>query len=492
MAAPITLDTYKEVILFLAIAGVVVPLFHRLRVSPVLGFLGAGALLGPYGLGRLADDVPILRWVTIASREEMTHLAEFGVVFLLFVMGLELSWVRLRRLRRLIFGLGTLQILACSAALAAIALQLGFDHIQAIVAGLALALSSTAIVLPVLAEGKRLNTPTGRTSFAVLLAQDLAVAPILFTVALFGSAQAGADTAAAFFTVLFKALLALVLIVGAGRVLLRPLFRFVAATRSPELFVAASLLVVITASVGAAASGLSMGLGAFVAGLLLAETEYRRAVEATDRSVQGPAARRLLRLRRHGIGSRLAGHQSRLDRRLRRGADRPQGGHHLRPRLPLPDRPARRGGERPAARARRRVRLRDDRRGGRRRPPALFRRPAAPRRRHRHHADDPASGAGRRAGGPAPPAKKIRCPTRRTAAALGKGPRRHRRLRPGRAARRRHARPSRHSVHRRRRRRQSRRRPAQGRQAGLLRRRHVGGVPARLRARRRPRPRLDP
>jgi monovalent cation:H+ antiporter-2, CPA2 family len=281
MAAPITLDTYKEVILFLAIAGVVVPLFHRLRVSPVLGFLGAGALLGPYGLGRLADDVPILRWVTIASREEMTHLAEFGVVFLLFVMGLELSWVRLRRLRRLIFGLGTLQILACSAALAAIALQLGFDHIQAIVAGLALALSSTAIVLPVLAEGKRLNTPTGRTSFAVLLAQDLAVAPILFTVALFGSAQAGADTAAAFFTVLFKALLALVLIVGAGRVLLRPLFRFVAATRSPELFVAASLLVVITASVGAAASGLSMGLGAFVAGLLLAETEYRRAVEAT-------------------------------------------------------------------------------------------------------------------------------------------------------------------------------------------------------------------
>jgi CPA2 family monovalent cation:H+ antiporter-2 len=107
------------------------------------------------------------------------------------------------------------------------------------------------------------------------------VAPILFTVALFGSAQAGADTAAAFFTVLFKALLALVLIVGAGRVLLRPLFRFVAATRSPELFVAASLLVVITASVGAAASGLSMGLGAFVAGLLLAETEYRRAVEAT-------------------------------------------------------------------------------------------------------------------------------------------------------------------------------------------------------------------
>jgi monovalent cation:H+ antiporter-2, CPA2 family len=281
MAAPITPDAYKEMILFLATAGVVVPLFHRLRVSPVLGFLGAGALLGPYGLGRLADEVPALRWITIANREEMTHLAEFGVVFLLFMMGLELSWTRLRRLRRLIFGLGTLQILACSAVIAAAALWLESDAVTAMVMGLALALSSTAIVLPVLAEGKRLNTPTGRTSFAVLLAQDLAVAPILFTIALLGSAQTGADTAAAFFSTLFKAVLALVLIVGAGRVLLRPMFQFVAATRSPELFMAASLLVVLAASLGAAASGLSMGFGAFVAGLLLAETEYRRAVEAT-------------------------------------------------------------------------------------------------------------------------------------------------------------------------------------------------------------------
>src|SRR5918997_1557615 len=118
MATPITPDSYKEMILFLATAGVVVPLFHRLRISPVLGFLGAGALLGPFGLGRLAETVPWLSWFTIANREEMGHLAEFGVVFLLFMIGIELSWERLRALRRLVFGLGSLQVLASTAAIA--------------------------------------------------------------------------------------------------------------------------------------------------------------------------------------------------------------------------------------------------------------------------------------------------------------------------------------------------------------------------------------
>jgi monovalent cation:H+ antiporter-2, CPA2 family len=272
--------TYKELILFLATAGVVVPLFHRLRVSPVLGFLGAGALLGPYGLGRLVPDNPWLAAITIANREEISHLAEFGVVFLLFTIGIELSWERLRTLRRLVFGLGSLQVTACAVVIAALAYAVTGTVTSAVLIGLALALSSTAIVIPVLAGQRRLNAPAGRASFSVLLFQDLAVAPILFTVAVLGRG-AHDHMLSSFATALLQAALALVLIVGVGRIILRPLFQLVAATRSAELFMAASLLVVVGTGLVAALSGLSMALGAFIAGLLLAETEYRRAIEAT-------------------------------------------------------------------------------------------------------------------------------------------------------------------------------------------------------------------
>jgi CPA2 family monovalent cation:H+ antiporter-2 len=280
MAAPIEANTYKELMLFLATAGVVVPLFHRLRVSPVLGFLGAGALLGPYGLGRLVPDHPWLSAFTISNREEISQLAEFGVVFLLFTIGIELSWERLRTLRRLVFGFGALQVSACAVAVGAFAYTVTGTLAGATLIGLALALSSTAIVIPVLAEQRRLTTPTGRASFSVLLFQDLAVAPILFTISVLGSGEQ-TNMLASFATALLQAALALVLIVGVGRVLLRPLFQLVAATRSPELFMAASLLVVFGTGLIAALSGLSMALGAFIAGLLLAETEYRRAIEAT-------------------------------------------------------------------------------------------------------------------------------------------------------------------------------------------------------------------
>src|SRR3954452_5500256 len=158
MAAP-TPESYKEIVIFLTTAGVVVPLFHRLRVSPVLGFLGVGALLGPFGLGRLAESAPWLRWFTIANREEIAHLAEFGVVFLLFMIGIELSWERLRTLRRLVFGLGSLQVVLCALALGGIAVALGAEPAAAALVGCALALSSTAIVIPVLAGEKRLNAP---------------------------------------------------------------------------------------------------------------------------------------------------------------------------------------------------------------------------------------------------------------------------------------------------------------------------------------------
>jgi CPA2 family monovalent cation:H+ antiporter-2 len=273
-------SSYKEAILFLVTAGVVVPLFHRLRISPVLGFIGAGALLGPFGLGRFAESYPWLSAVTIANRAEIAHLAEFGVIFLMFMIGVELSWERLRILRRLVFGLGSIQVVASALVIGGILYALAVPLAAAIIVGLALALSSTAVVLPVLAEQKRLNTPSGRASFAVLLFQDLAVAPVLFAIAVLGRSD-GANVGGALAFALGQAAVAIVVIVVAGRLALRPLFQLVARTRSPELFMAACLLVIIGTALTAAAAGLSMTLGAFVAGLLLAETEYRRAIEAT-------------------------------------------------------------------------------------------------------------------------------------------------------------------------------------------------------------------
>ena len=280
MAAPsFDAGAYKEVILFLGTAGIVVPLFTKLRLSPVLGFIGAGALLGPYGLSRLVPDYPWLSYVTVPQREEFAHLADLGVVFLLFTIGLELSWERLRTLRRLVFGLGGGQVVVSAALIAAIAMAFGENGTTALIAGIALALSSTAIVIPVLAAQRRLNSPAGRASFSILLFQDLAVAPILFTLAALGGASSG-NLVLGFLAALGQAALALALILIAGRLALRPLFGLVAQTGSSELFMAMSFLTVIAAALAAGATGLSMALGAFLAGLLLAETEYRRAIEA--------------------------------------------------------------------------------------------------------------------------------------------------------------------------------------------------------------------
>jgi K+:H+ antiporter len=279
-------ETYKELLLFLGTAGVVVPLFTRLHVSPVLGFLAAGIVLGPFGLGALARQHPWLSAVSISNVEEVAQVAEIGVAFLLFMIGLELSWERLVRMRKLVFGLGPLQVVLSAIALGLIAFALGQSPASASVLGGALALSSTAIVLPSLAERRRLNSTAGRASFAVLLFQDLAVAPLLFLVAMLG-AREGGTLGSNLIYALATAVMALGILVGLGRLILRPLFHLVATTRSAELFVAACLLVVIGTGVIAAASGLSMAFGAFVAGLLLAETEYRRQVEVTIQPFQG-------------------------------------------------------------------------------------------------------------------------------------------------------------------------------------------------------------
>jgi monovalent cation:H+ antiporter-2, CPA2 family len=286
MAVSIDLYAYQEPILFLATAAIVVPVFHRLRISPVLGFLGAGALLGPYGLGRLVPNHPWVDWLTFTNPEGTSHLAEFGVVFLLFTIGIELSWQRLRTLRRLVFGFGTLQVFLCALAIGILALNMIGTITGAAIVGLGLALSSTAIVIPVLAEQRRLNTAAGRASFSALLFQDLAVAPILFTIAVFDTGQPEV-TMSSFSWALFQAALALAVIVGLGRVVLRPFFQLVSATKSPELFMAACLLVVMVTSLIAAVSGLSMALGAFIAGILLSETEYKRAVDVTIQPFKG-------------------------------------------------------------------------------------------------------------------------------------------------------------------------------------------------------------
>ena len=287
MAAEVSAGDYKDVVLFLATAGIVVPLVRRLRISPILGFLVAGVALGPFGLGALADQAPWLTSFTVDNPNQIRQLAEFGVVFLLFSIGLELSWERLRLMRRMVFGLGGLQVAISTAAIAGAAMLLGQPLLTAAALGAALALSSTAIVMPILAAGRRQHSPAGRATFSVLLMQDLAVAPILITIAVLGPRSDEPLRAASLFLAFAPSVVAVLALVVIGRLLLRPMLRSVARAKSEELFMAASLLVVIGAGLVSAVAGLSMALGAFIAGLLLAETEYRHEVEVTIEPFKG-------------------------------------------------------------------------------------------------------------------------------------------------------------------------------------------------------------
>ncbi|MFM7690156.1 MAG: cation:proton antiporter [Alphaproteobacteria bacterium] len=279
-AEAINFQAYSDALVVLGTAGVVVPLLRRLGVSPVLGYLGAGAVLGPLALGSFINDYPLLYWFTVIDAKSVSAIAELGVVFLLFLIGLELSFERLKAMRRLVLGLGGLQLAISFVALSLIALAFGLSPGIAAVLAACLALSSTAIVLELLAQQERLLTSGGRASFSVLLAQDVAVVPILIFIGILG-AKGGGSVLLSIALALGQALLVLAVIVLVGRVLLRPLFRLVGGQRSEELFIAAVLFVIVATGIMAAKAGLSMAIGAFVAGLLLAETEYRRAVQAT-------------------------------------------------------------------------------------------------------------------------------------------------------------------------------------------------------------------
>ncbi len=280
MSAPVDLASYSDALVVLGTAAVVVPIVRHFGISPVLGYLAAGAALGPLGLGSFIDTLPFLYWVTVVDTRNVSGIAELGVVFLLFVIGLELSYERLKAMRYLVFGLGGTQVALSAVALGVGLALLGNGSAAAAILGSCLALSSTAIVLEVLSNQGRLSTTSGRASFAVLLAQDLAVIPILLFISIMGAGPTG-SVGISVLLALAHATVAVGAIVVVGRMLLRRFFRLVAATDTPELFTAATLFVIVSTGIVAALAGLSMALGAFVTGLLLAETEFRKAIEAT-------------------------------------------------------------------------------------------------------------------------------------------------------------------------------------------------------------------
>ncbi|WP_295143350.1 cation:proton antiporter [uncultured Reyranella sp.] len=279
MAGPSDIYIFKDALIVLGTAAVVAPVVHRLKISPVLGFLVVGAALGPHGLGRLADYSRAIDWLTVTGEKQIAFIADLGIVFLLFFIGLELSMRRLITMRRLVFGLGGLQVVLSAAVISLVALWLGQAAAAALIIGSCLALSSTAIVMELLSGQRRMMSTTGRTSFAILLAQDLAVVPLLFLVSALGGHSEG-SVVQGVIVALVEAILAIAVIAIVGRLVLKPLFRLAASTDNPEFFMAATLLIAVGSGVIASLAGLSMALGAFIAGLLLAETEYRRAVEA--------------------------------------------------------------------------------------------------------------------------------------------------------------------------------------------------------------------
>jgi monovalent cation:H+ antiporter-2, CPA2 family len=285
MEPTINIAAYSDALVVLGTAGILVPIVSRLGFSPTLGYLVAGAILGPLGLGSFIRDYPFLYWFTVGEAKNVEGIAELGVVFLLFLIGLELSFQRLLTMRRYVFGLGGLQVLITAALIFGVARMAGQEPASALILGTSLSLSSTAIVLELLSKQERLTTSVGRTSFSVLLAQDLAVIPLLIFVAILAGGP-GKSVLASLGTALLQAAIALAAIVFFGRLLMRPLFRLVATTRSRDLFIATVLFVIVGAGVIAYEAGLSMALGAFVAGLLLAETEYRKAIEATIEPVK--------------------------------------------------------------------------------------------------------------------------------------------------------------------------------------------------------------
>ncbi len=274
-----------DALVVLGAAGVVIPAFARFKISPVIGFILVGLLVGPSGLGSLTGDYPWLRHVTIGSAEEIALFAELGIVLLLFSIGLELSFRRLWQLRKLVFGVGAAELTLCGLILGTALLLLGnLSSAAAYGLGIALALSSTALVLPIAGT----QSAVGKSAFSMLLFEDLALVPIIFVLAALSPTAAGNSTDL-LLTTLWQGVLVVAGLAAGGWFLLPKIFSQAARAKDPELFLAASLLVVIVAALATAAVGLSPIVGALLAGLMIAETEYHNEVEAITAPFKGLA-----------------------------------------------------------------------------------------------------------------------------------------------------------------------------------------------------------
>jgi CPA2 family monovalent cation:H+ antiporter-2 len=268
----------KSILIFLVAAGILVPLLHR-YLGTVLGFLLIGLALGPFGVGYLDDYYPILRYITLEDPKAAEPLAELGVVFLLFLLGMELSLSRLWQLRRYVLGVGLMQVGVCILAVGTIIRMSGVTPPSGLVLGMLFALSSTAIVMQILVEQHRAATPLGRVALSVLLFQDLMVVPILFTLGILEARSAGDKSFADLALPFAQAFAAVAMIMVVGRYVVTPLMRSAARTGSRELIMAITLTIVVGISAATGASGLSIALGAFLAGLLLSDSEYRHQIE---------------------------------------------------------------------------------------------------------------------------------------------------------------------------------------------------------------------
>ena len=284
MAGQIDTSSMSDALVILGAAGIVIPLFARFRITPVIGFILVGILVGPFGLGKLVGDLPWLTHVTITDPEALEPYAEFGIILLLFTIGLELSFKRLWQMRKLVFGLGALEVLIIGSFLAGVFITMGQFWTAALALGFALAFSSTAIVLPI--SGTK--TPVGRAALSMLLFEDIMIVPIIFILgAMAPTAQA--DGWEGLVEVLWQGGLVILALLVLGRIALPSLFAQAARTKSPEVFLAASLLVVIGASLATAAVGLSPIVGALIAGLLIAETDYHSEIESIIQPFKGLA-----------------------------------------------------------------------------------------------------------------------------------------------------------------------------------------------------------
>lgn len=283
-SAELASPALSDALVILGAAGLVIPVFTRFRITPVIGFILIGILVGPYGLGRLVFEHPWLNHITISDPDALDIYAEFGIILLLFSIGLELSFNRLWQMRRLVFGLGALELLVIGSCAAIFLSMLGQYWTGALALGFALAFSSTAIVLPISGT----SSPVGRAALSMLLFEDIMIVPIIFVL---GAMAPNTETEGweGLLTTLWQGGLVIAAMMVLGRFALPRLFGQAARTKSPELFLAASLLVVIGSSLATAAVGLSPIVGALIAGLLIAETEYHGEIETIMEPFKGLA-----------------------------------------------------------------------------------------------------------------------------------------------------------------------------------------------------------